>query len=264
MYAAAADISGGDFVGAAGQTRNALARWTTTDPGSLALEPGEKRFVNVTIDVPRNAPQGEAYAVVWAEVTIPPAESGGVTQVSRVGIRIYLSVGPGGAPPSDFTIESLTAARDEEGAPEVQATIINTGGRALDLSGELMLTDGPGGLSAGPFEVTLGTTLGVDQTEPVAVPLDEKLPDGPWRATITIKSGLVKHTAEAKLTFPAETGVAEPVQAEEPARVPWLAIGLGAMAAVALLAALFWLLARRRRRSQQSAPAEPERVSLDA
>ena len=172
MYAAAADITGGDFIGAAGTTQNSLSHWTSLSPRALDLQPQEQAYVTVTVDVPNLAPRGEAYAVAWAEVRSPADEAGSITQVSRVGIRIYLSVGPGGVPASDFKIESMTAVRDGRGAPEVQASIRNTGGRALDLSGQLMLTNGPGGLSAGPFEITTGTTLGVGQTELVSVSLN--------------------------------------------------------------------------------------------
>jgi hypothetical protein len=93
-----------------------------------------------------------------------PQTPGGLTQVSRVGIRLYLSIGPGGAPASNFDIVSMTADRDSTNSAMVQASIHNTGGRALDLSGALALSDGPGGLSAGPFPITLGTTLGIGQT----------------------------------------------------------------------------------------------------
>ena len=100
-------------------------------------------------------------------------------QVSRVGIRLYLSVGPGGSPAADFTIDSLTAVRSPDGQPMVLATVHNTGGRALDMSGTLELSDGPGGLSAGPFPATLGTTLGIGDTEPVTIALDEADPHRP-------------------------------------------------------------------------------------
>ena len=53
----------------------------------------------MTIAVPRDAAPGERYGVVWAEVRAAAPAAGGITQVSRVGIRIYLSVGPGGRPP---------------------------------------------------------------------------------------------------------------------------------------------------------------------
>ena len=58
---------------------------------------------------------------------------------------------PGGAPLSDFTIDSLTAERAPDGRPMILAMVHNTGQRALDMDGTLQLLDGPGGLSAGPF-----------------------------------------------------------------------------------------------------------------
>jgi len=51
----------------------------------------------------------------------------GVTQDSRVGIRLYLSIGPGGAPAANFTITTLTAERSPKGIPMIVATVRNTG-----------------------------------------------------------------------------------------------------------------------------------------
>jgi len=78
-------------------------------------------------------------------------------------------------------VESLQAARRTDGRPVVTAQVRNTGERALDIRGELALSDGPGGLSAGPFPVTVGTTLAVGATAPVEVVLDEAIKGGPWR-----------------------------------------------------------------------------------
>jgi hypothetical protein len=69
-------------------------------------------------------------------------------------IRLYLSVGPGGAPAANFTIDSLTAKRTPDGHPTVLARVHNTGGRALDMNGTLRLVDGPGALDAGPYPPT--------------------------------------------------------------------------------------------------------------
>jgi len=66
----------------------------------------------------------------------------------------------------------------------VRASVHNTGGRALDMNGTLQLLAGPGGLSAGPFPATLGTTPAIGDTEPVSIvwtnpwPDDEPVPDG--------------------------------------------------------------------------------------
>jgi hypothetical protein len=78
----------------------------------------------------------------------------------------------------------------------------NTGGRALDMSGTLRISAGPGGLKAGPFPASLGTTLAIGDTEPVTILLDKQLPAGPWKARVDLHSGLVQRHAQATITFP--------------------------------------------------------------
>ena len=48
-----------------------------------------------------------------------PADGVDVTNVSRVGIRMYISVGASGATAADFAIESVTAERSADGVPSV-------------------------------------------------------------------------------------------------------------------------------------------------
>jgi hypothetical protein len=253
MYPAAAVIRGGEFIGARGHTRNELSTWTSTRPRSLRLRPDGRSFVHVTIRVPSDAASGERYGVVWAQVTTPPSEPGGLRQVSRVGIRLYLSIGPGGAPASDFDIVSITAARDGHSLPMVQASIHNTGGRALDLSGTLSLSDGPGGLSAGPFPLTLGTTVGIGQTERAIVSLDRQIPDGPWRSTLTVHSGLTKRTARATLTFPPGPGVGAAISTTARTTIPpWLVvIGIAAALLLLILLTAFFRRALAKRRNHE-------------
>ena len=203
MYAAAATISQGAFVGDAAHTPNELSSWTSVVPNTSNVPSGAHAIATVTIAVPHNAPPGEQYGVVWAETRSAPPAGGGITQVSRVGIRLYLSIGPGGAPASNFTIDSLTGKRSPDGQPEVVASVHNTGGRALDMSGTLRLSAGPGGLNAGPFAANLGTTLAIGATEPITIMLDKQIPDGPWHALVTLRSGLVQRSARATINFPA-------------------------------------------------------------
>lgn len=251
VYAAAATTKAGAFVGLAGDTPNALSTWTTVGSPRVRLLDGAKKIVNVKIDVPDDAPPGEQYAVLWAQTTSGAKGGGGVTQVSRVGIRVYLSVGPGGEPASAFKIESLTSARDSSGAPMVMAKVHNTGGRALDLGGTLKLTGGPGGLAAGPFPVTLGTTLGTGQSENVMVKLDKRLPAGPWDARLEVTSGLQTESARATITFP-KVGTGETVTVSGDTNVWWW-IGGGLVLVIVLITALFWWLLVRRRRGTESA-----------
>jgi hypothetical protein len=211
LYAAGATIESGSFIGDAGHTANDLSSWTTVSQAAPQIQAGGTATATVTIAVPTDATAGERYAIVWAEVRTS-AGAGGVTEVNRVGVRIYLSVGSGAAPAASLTIGSLTAGRSAHGNPVVIATVHNTGGTALDMSGTLQLSDGPGGLSAGPFLAALGVTLAIGATEPVIVTLDEVVPTGPWLAHVTLSSGLIERSAQATITFPP-SGTASPVKA---------------------------------------------------
>ena len=251
LYAAGADVQQGRFRFLDGRGQNELASWTAVQPAQVWLPPGRTAPATLTISVPPTAAAGERYAVVWAELPTSVAAGGGVSAVNRVGVRVYLSVGAGGEPPSDFVIESLAAQRATDGRPVVAAEVRNTGGRALDLSGELRLAGGPGGLRAGPFAAQLGTTLGLGETEPVLVPLDRAIPLGPWRATITLRSGWVRRTAKATITFPANHG---PTGAAVPTTAATASAGrtlLGMGAGLVLLGAGILLL-RRRVRSRRT------------
>lgn len=245
LYAAAASIHDGTFVGAAGRAPNDLSSWTSVSPASTRVTAGGTQAAMVTISVPADAAPGEQYGVIWAEARSTPDGGGGVTQVSRVGIRLYVSVGPGGAPAADFSIDALTAERSADREPVVSATVRNTGGRALDMKGSLILTNGPGGLTAGPFPAELGSTLAVGDTQAVRITLDERLPDGPWDAVVTLESGLTERSASASITFPASGSAASVLIAPSQGQ-PWPLILVSAGIAV-LLAVVGWVLQRGRR-----------------
>ena len=255
LYSSAAGIVKGSFLGAVGHTPNEVSTWTSVTPDKLDVPAHGEATATVTIEVPKNAAPSEHYGVVWAETRSAPAGNEGITQVSRVGIRLYLSVGPGGAPAADFTIDSLTPQRSPDGQPMVVASVHNTGGRALDMNGSLELLNGPGGLAAGPFPATLGTTLAIGDTQPVTITLDAQIPDGPWDAEIALQSGLLERTAEATITFP-QAGVAAPV-AVAPSRPGWLYPAIGGLGALlfGLLGKLVQMRLRRRRLDGYRKPA---------
>jgi hypothetical protein len=246
LYAGAAAIEDGVFAGAPEDSANELSTWTSINPISLTISAIEPALATVVIDVPLQAPPGEHYAAVWAQTQPPDGASTGVAQISRVGIRIYLFVGPGGAPAADFEISDLIAGRSDDSIPFVLASVQNTGGRALDLLGTLTLEDGPGGLTAGPFPVNMSITLGVGESGQVSIPLDPRIPAGPWDAELTLTSGLVERTVRAQLTFP-DSGMGSPVPAQESSPT-WLLSPLILVGGVllGLLGILTWLRHRRR------------------
>lgn len=253
VYPAAATLRQGRFGFAGGHSRNELASWTSVSQNVLRMPPGTRAFDTVTIDVPKEASSGERYAVVWAEVSAQAPASGGVTLVTRVGVRVYLSIGPGGAPPSNFAIGALTARRSASGEPLVVAKVHNSGRRTLDISGELTLSKGPGGLRAGPFPVKLGAALAPDNSQVVTVRLDKRLPRGPWHAQIRLRSGFLQRGASATLTFPRQAGSVEVVPARS--RHLIFVVILLVLLAVAAFALLLFRRGRRRDIRLSSLPA---------
>ncbi|MDT4982710.1 MAG: hypothetical protein QOF95_200 [Pseudonocardiales bacterium] len=255
LYAAGATIERGTFVGAADRTRNDVSTWTSVLPSATDLPAGGHALADVTIRVARDAAPGEHYGVVWAEVRSASSGSGGVIEVSRVGIRIYLSVGPGAPPAAGFTVGSLSGARSSAGDQLVTASVHNTGGRALDMVGTLQLLAGPGGVRAGPFPVTLGTTVAVGDSEPVTIALAERLPAGPWTAQLVLRSGLVERTTQATITFPGKAK--SPTGGSNSTGIGWLSAGILAVAVLLGIAAVI-VLARRRRRRRSPRPTQDD------
>ena len=202
VYPDAAIIRGGYFTGDAGQTPSYLTTWITMSRHSVSLAPHARAMVTVTIQVPRTASPGNLYGVIWAQETGLGKTSSGVNviEANRVGIRIYLSVGPGGPPPVNFDITSIRGTRSALGQFMVVAQVHNTGGQAIDATGTLKLTDGPGGLSAGPYEES-AVTLAPGQSEPIKVVLARQMPNGSWRAQIDLTSGITQRSAEATIDF---------------------------------------------------------------
>lgn len=252
LYPDSAQISDGAFNLEPGRGSNELTSWISVTPSAPLIPSGKAIKATVHFQVPADATQGERYAGILAEA--PPESTGGVAVGGRVGIRVYLDVSAGGAPKSDFTIDSIQAVRTAAGVPEVLAIVHNTGARALDMRGSLQLTNGPGGLSAGPFEAHLGTTLARGQSAPITVPLDNAIRGGPWRAVIDMRSGLLERKAEGSITFPdapatstpAVTATALPLYKDRGVLIPIAGVLVGLLLVVLLvLATLQWLKKRK-------------------
>jgi hypothetical protein len=156
-------------------------------------------------------------------------------------------VGPGGAPPANFTIGPLSAERSKTGEPLVVARVHNTGRRTLAISGNLTLSKGPGGLRAGPIPVRLQSALAPGASESVIVGLDKRLPRGPWKADIRLTSGLIKRAAGATISFPVQAGAAVSV---DPADSHYLILVVIFLLVLLVLAAIA-LLSRARRKGRR-------------
>ncbi|MEU8177103.1 peptidase [Microbispora hainanensis] len=240
VYPAAARVGDGGFTFAPGRAGNELTSWITLDRTEMDVPPHGRVPVTATVAVPRTASKGERYAVIWAEISsASPGPSGNIALVNRVGVRTYLDVGPGGEPPTSFRIGEVTAGRTDDGRPRLVAEVGNTGERAVDLEGEVRLSEGPSALSAGPFRSAGVTTLPPGGHGRVAVLLGGDLPAGPWKFRFTLRSGRVSRTATGTITFPA-AGERAAVKGD-----PSVAV-LAACAAAALAAAVLLIVNLRR------------------
>jgi hypothetical protein len=260
LYPDAASIVDGAFVLDDGRGQSELTSWMSVDPPSLTIAPGKAVAATVRFTVPDDATQGERYGGIVAEA---PPQGDTISVGGRVGIRVYLNVSTGGAPKSDFTIDSLQAVRASDGTPAVLARVHNTGARALDMRGSLSLSEGPGGLAAGPFDAKLGTTLAPGDTAPVVVPLDKAISGGPWKAVISMKSGLLERRAEGQITFPDEPDTTSPAVVatslplyKDKGVVFPFAIGVVGVVALLLLLTLWWLWRQRRRKDDERSSQE--------
>lgn len=223
---------------AAGETSD-LTSWTVLGRDRVVLQPGSSVTVPFTIEVPTDAAAGERLGVLWASVGSEGA--GQVRMVSRVGVRVYLSVGPGGAPATDFTVARLVGVQLATGRFHVVTDVTNTGGRAIDLEGDLHLRDGPGGVTAGPFPALVGTSLAPGDVGQVVVDLPAGLPQGSWRATLDLAAGRTHRTVETNLLLGAAASGAQPAQSSRPdAGIPaWT--WAGGIALLAMLLGLGWI-----------------------
>jgi hypothetical protein len=244
VYPGAAHITGGQFTGYGGAARNELTTWVNVQDPVVTLAPGASVMDMVTIKVPPGATRGEHYGVVWVQqrASTQTRTKFAVIEVSRVGIRMYVAVGRGGAPPTSFDITSITGRWSPAGQPIIVAHVDNTGGRALDLNGTASLADGPGNTSSGPFRAQKIVTIAPGQSWDMTFAAPRSLPQGFWRATVTLVSGLT--TAKATATILLTDRVVAQANMSDTQR-----IGLGLAGLVLVVGVVMgWYALRHRRR----------------
>ena len=238
LYPAAATLGQGGIQFAAGHAQNEMTTWVQISQAAVNLAPHTAATLTATIAVPADAPPGEQYGVIWAEQD--GHGSGSVSLASRVGIRLYLSIGGGNPPAANFTIGTPTVSHTSAGNPLIHVPVHNTGGRAVDVLGSLRLTGGPNSLQAGPFPAASTDTLAPGQSHPETFMLSLAIPDGPWQATFTLTSGLITRTETVTLNLGGG-----PAGAARTA-FPVLPVAAGVTAAILLAIAVLLILRARR------------------
>lgn len=245
VYAGGAKITDDTFLPG---RDNALVGWTDVRPGVLEMQPQSSQTVHVTVAVPHSAPSGETYAVVWAQVAV---RVNGVTEVNRVGVRIYLDVGPGGNPPTTFVLSTLSVRRSSSGRPIVSSTVQNTGQRAIDVSGSLTLRYRNGSVTAGPYGLERNLTIPSGSSGDVSV-TTPRLPSGDWRASLKVTADTVSHTQSGTVVIGPRLRMILP-SSSGTSTTPYL-VG-GVVLAVLVLGGGAMVLRRHRRRSDERPPS---------
>jgi hypothetical protein len=96
------------------------------------------------------------------------------------------------------------------------------------------------------------TTLRPGASDQVAIPLDKSLPNGPWDASLTMRSGRLERTVTATITFPDPGEPAKAFDVDHPDKGAPAAIAILLLLLVLLGLFLFWWERRRRRRAQEA------------
>jgi hypothetical protein len=247
VYPDAAHIAAGLFAGDRAATRSALTDWISVQHPVVTLAPGASVMDMVTITVPKGATRGEHYGVVWVQQAAKTSRGSGfgLTEVSRVGVRVYLAVGQGGSPPTSFDITSITARVSASGQPFIVAHVNNTGGRAVDLNGTVSLAGGPGNTSSGPFRAQQIVTLAPGQSWNMTFAVPRSLPAGSWQATVSLVSGMTRATGTADIRF--ATAVTQQAGLSA-AQWVWLVFGAFVLVVAAVMGRFAW-------RHRRQAPA---------
>ncbi|WP_149181850.1 hypothetical protein [Streptomyces sp. TRM49041] len=159
MYPGATGIRKGGFFFPLNGKRNELARRISLDRTSLDLKPDAEARMRRSGFRGRLGKANGTQSSGSSAVRPRPAGQRGLT--NRVGVRVYLDIGPGGEKPSDFRITKLIFARGPGGVPQLRARVRNTGARAVDISGRLILKEGPGDAPAAATGTKAKVLLGV-------------------------------------------------------------------------------------------------------
>ncbi len=72
--------------------RTQITRWVSVPDEEYTLQPGEKKEIEYTVNVPTDVPAGGQYAVIFAETTDDEGAGGSIIAKKRVGMLTFGSV----------------------------------------------------------------------------------------------------------------------------------------------------------------------------
>ncbi|RAO98501.1 hypothetical protein PW5551_09580 [Petrotoga sp. 9PW.55.5.1] len=136
LYQLGQDISGNfDYI-KADQSNFLYTNWAQF-PNSVTVSPGTSTPVEVNFNIPSNAPFGTYNFIL---MITPQVETGGtIGIIIRYAIRITVHIQ--GTTITNISVENVDVIPDEEGRPNLQATVVNGSSYDLIVSMEAILRD---------------------------------------------------------------------------------------------------------------------------
>ena len=105
IYPGAAAMKNGNFTITSAGVQNELSSWVTVSPASAVIPAHGHITAVVTFTVPQFVHVGTQYGVIWASIASKPS-IGGIVNVNRVGVRMYIPVSGAVKPATTSTSHS--------------------------------------------------------------------------------------------------------------------------------------------------------------
>ncbi|AOX66286.1 hypothetical protein BJK06_11440 [Curtobacterium sp. BH-2-1-1] len=236
--------------------RSELTDWIGLDPASVDVPARSSALVRVRIAVPPDATGGERYAVVWAATASERPDGTGLRMVSRVGVRSYVAVSGPAALRTAFRVSEprVGPSGDER---TVLADVRNTGERAVDLTGTLVLADGPAGAVLPSITGDRPRTLAPGQRAALTFTVPAAVAPGTWLARIAVTDGVTTERTAGSIALPSASPRAATRIDRASGSHPSVGLVPVLLVLLVLASATVTALALRRRRST-TAPTPPE------
>jgi DNA uptake protein ComE-like DNA-binding protein len=226
--------------------------WASIEPNGFIVEPRAQQTVQIRITPPPGS-EGSYTAYVVVSASGPndgsTEEREGTYAIVPTALTfsksLWLGVGDGQLPETDFELRGVAARRDGE-TKFLQVQIENTGGTPIRPKGEMEVVDPlfPDN-RFGPLEFSFATIL-PGETRRTEIEAPAELEDGNWRVRVVARQGSIQKSEIYDVTLTFDDSTSEFGEGwRRLLRLPWLRFGLPLIALVGVV--FGWRLMRGKR-----------------
>jgi len=184
--------------------RSDIAKWATFSTDDFILSAGASKIVQVTFQVPKDAPINANLATIFARGSMqnqsPSKAAFSVAGAARVAIPVFLGVGTAQQIAINFKIMKTTI-KNIEGKRLAYIQIKNVGKTPVAPTGLIKVHSQVGGISIPrPIKVQSSTVI-PGETRDIIFLIPAYIPDGNWTFMEEFQQGPVFQTAEADIAL---------------------------------------------------------------